>query len=170
MIGLKRIELGQKKIILIILFCLIIAYVDFTVLVNWQLGSIKNIAPKIVKLKKDLNNLTQDLKNMQELKNKQVDAKKNILAKSKNTVRIMQMNPSRELSAQKTQKAPTAERLTPVFITLDLSSDYHNLGKFINDLENANIFLAAQSIKIESVQPDLFKQHVNLVLLTYVKK
>lgn len=177
-----KLESGNKTIFLIILASFMVIYLDFALLMKLQLTGIKTLGPNISKLKKDLAALERDLTSIQDLKNKQIEGKENAPPGAKkiisdeytasllqevstlannNEVRIVQMKPAKE---------PQGAKFTPLSITLDLVCDYHRLGKFINDLENAEIFIAVQNIKIAPQPADILKQKVNLVLMTYVKK
>ena len=53
---------------------------------------------------------------------------------------------------------------------MDLSAGYHQLGKFINELENAQVFVIVQELKIEPQPGNYLKQKAALTLKTYVKK
>ena len=148
------------------------------------MNGVKKSADGIVKLKNDLKALDLGLKNMQALKLQQknlppVKAKKiifdsqlasllNDISKigNANNVTILQIKPSRD-----TQKSgAAAPKFSPVSISLDLICGYHNLGKFINDLENNQTFISIESLKIEARPEEVLKQRVSLTLKTYVKK
>lgn len=186
---LNDLKLDKKKIYLIILASAILIYLDFTFVIGREIQNIKNIQPKTAKLEKDLDTLNKDLAKIQELKNKQAEnnqklpkVKKIILDSetvsllqnisqlaNKDAIQIIQIKSSKE--AQVTQDKPTsADKFTPLVITLDLMSDYHHFGKFINDLENSQTFIAVQSFKINYQQADYIKQRISLVLKTYVTK
>lgn len=188
---LNKLTQDKKKIILVIAVAAIFLYLDFTLLIGSQLKGIKNISPKIIKLKTDLNNFSKDLVKIQDLKDKQpgrkidasfrpkkfiTDAEIPSLLKTiseianKNTVKIIQIKPAKELkpSPDKTASLPAAS--SSLLIALDLICDYHHFGKFLNELEDAGIFLAVEEMKISSQSLDYFQQKVNLVLKTYVKK
>ena len=179
---------NQKKI-LIIIVCVIILYVDFNYLLKAQTKNLNSIAPKISRLKNDLNNLTRDLNNMRELKKKQASSVQKAIIKStrvisetqiidllqdisdlanKNNVKITQIRPLREVPGAKLTLG--SEKFLPLFIHLELVCDYHNLGRFINQLENAQVFMVVQEFKIQAQPADYLKQKVMLVLRTYVNK
>jgi Tfp pilus assembly protein PilO len=186
-------NLDTKKIILIVIICLIIVYLDFNFFMALQLKMLKNLGPQIIKIKADLAKLDKDLVDMQELKNKQATSAKTPSTKAKkiileedipsllkgisdianiNDVKITQMKPSKEPQAKET-KAPgdNIEGLARLWITLDLTGGYHHLGRFINDLENTEVFMAVENLKITPQNPaDYLKQKASLVLKTYVKK
>jgi Tfp pilus assembly protein PilO len=176
--------LDDKKIVAVILVLLIVViFLDFRFITGKQVQGIRSLGPKIAKLQKDTDSVKKDLARIKALKSKQAEPQIS-LAKArkivsqeeiayilqqvsemanKNDVRIMQMKPSQEKGAQ-------TEKLIPLLITLDLVCDYHHLGKFINDMENGQIFLAVQGMKISSQAQDILKQNVSLAVKTYVKK
>ncbi len=187
---LNKLELDNKKIYLIISVFVILIYIDFTFVIGRQLQNIKNIQPKITKLRQDLNTLNKDLAKIQELKNKQVGTNQKSTPKvkkiisdaeilsllqnisqiaNKDGVQIMQIKSSKEVQV-KQDKPIALDKFTPIFITLDLLTDYHHFGKFVNDLENSQTFIAVQSFKINSQQSNYIKQKISLVLKTYVTK
>lgn len=186
---LNKLQLDNKKIAVIMLVLAAIVYLDFSFVAKLQLESIKNIDPKISKLRKDLDVLSQDLLRMQALKNKQAEMNKNLSAKikkfiseeqvsallrdisdlaNKNNVKIEQIRPSRESPQAKPDK--TVSKYTPLSINLELTCDYHRLGKFINDLENAETYIALQKLNITPKQGDYINQKATLELRVYVKK
>jgi Tfp pilus assembly protein PilO len=83
-------------------------------------------------------------------------------------VKITQIKPSQDVKSQEEIIAPV--KLFPLFITLDLSCGYHSLGSFINELENANRFIAIKDMRISRSSSDYLHQSITLVLKTYVKK
>lgn len=188
MINLRGLEMDNKKITLIILVCIIFAYVDYSFVLKIQLSGKNSKSAKIIKLKKDMAKLDKDFASMQQAKGRQkvvLEAKKFILEEqiplllkkvssvaNQNNIRIMQMAPSKE-SQHKDEKDPKKEKQVPKFIPivirLDLICDYHHLGKFINELENAEEFIAVEELRIISDVANYFQQKVNLTLKTYVK-
>ncbi|MCX5695130.1 MAG: type 4a pilus biogenesis protein PilO [Candidatus Omnitrophica bacterium] len=184
---LNQLELDNKKIMLILLVSAVVLYIDFSFILKFQLQGLKKSGAEITRLKKDLGNFKKDSKNMQDLKSRQdvsigkQDIKvKKIISENQfgallqdisklannNDVRILQLKPSRE--AQGTVKSLGS--LTPFFIMMDLSCGYHNLGKFINELENLRAFVGINSLKIDPFEDNYVKQRVSLTLYTYVKK
>ncbi|OGX18543.1 MAG: hypothetical protein A3K83_07635 [Omnitrophica WOR_2 bacterium RBG_13_44_8b] len=181
----KNLELDQKAIIVIIALSLIIIYLDYTFFIKGQIKAISVVSPKVAKIKKDLKDINKNLSAMEGLKNKQTAAErkkvKEIISQEQvalllqeissiannDGVKILQIKPSRE--GQKTEKI-AEQTLSSLLVTLDLACSYHNLGKFINDLEDASMFMQVQNIKITEKEADSPIQSVNLVLKTYVKK
>ena len=155
-----------------------------------QRKGIKTIQEKATKVKQEIEALNRDLAAMYDLESKQSDIKNEAALRSKKiilegeiplllqdissiankrNVKIMQINSSKESKA-KEEVSFGKEKLKSVVITLDLMCDYHGFGGFINDLDNAEQFMAIQEMKIIPNAKDYFQQRVSLVLKTYVKK
>lgn len=188
---LEKLDLDNKKLIMIIMILLIFLYLDYNFLLKLQFAALKTSEPKILSLKKDLDNLSKDLEKMQELKKKQIVPDQKALSKikkivpseqlasllqdlsniaNKNDIMIEQIKPSKEAQGPKQEKIVGIDKFQPVLITLDLTCDYHHLGKFINDIEEGQTYILVQGMKIKSQPGEYFKQKVNLLLKTYVKK
>jgi len=189
--ALETLELDNKKIFLILLICIIFLYLDFSFIFKSQLQALKTTEPKIAALKRNLGNFKKDMLKMDELKKKQIEPAQKSAEKlkkiisseqlpfllqdlsdiaNKNDVKIEQIKPSKDSQISKQDKIAGIDKLQPVLITLDLAGDYHHFGKFINDIEGAQAFIAVQGMKISSPKDEYFRQKVSLVLRTYVKK
>jgi Tfp pilus assembly protein PilO len=137
-------------------------------------------------LKQDLNGLEKDLAMLKkgEFKQKEPAGIKRIILEDElplflqkvsnlaNThkIKIMQMRPLREQDTKDVKLTAEPLKRNSIFINLDLSGDYHNLGRFINALENAPELLSVESIKIESVADNYFQQNAFIEIRVYVKK
>jgi Tfp pilus assembly protein PilO len=187
--NLANIQLDKQKKILIVIFFALIVYVDMGFILKAQMAGLNSLKPKIARLKNDLTTLNRDLENMRVIKNKQnQDAQKAVIKSSKVLtesqvsellqeisseankfdIKIVQIRPSREIQTAK--PVIPGDKFTAFLINLDLICDYHNLGKFINELENSLVFMGMQELKITTQLPDYMKQRVKLVLKTYVTK
>ncbi len=179
----EKFALDSKKIVLILIISVIFLYLDFNYLLKAQVGGVKKSADEIIKLQNDLKALDLGLKNMRDLKSQQKNqpqskVKRTIIDSelasllqdiskfgNANNVEILQIKPYRD-----TQKAAAALKFSPVFISLDLVAGYHNLGKFINDLENSQTLISLENFKIEARPGDSLKQRATLTLKTYVQR
>jgi len=189
---INNIAADRKKIILAVLVAVAAVYLDFSLIIGFQRSSVKSMQPRINKVKADLAALNNELTKMQEAKNKDGAAQKEILARAqkliveddvagflksvsdlaaKNSVRVVNMKPAISASSASGKAArPGLDKLMLFTLSMELIADYHHLGKFINDLENFDVYIVLQSMRI-SVQPnDYFKQKISLVLRTYVRK
>lgn len=188
---LGKLKLYNRKIVLLAAAGLIILCLDVRFLLKLQFQKIKDASPKVVKLKADIDNLSRELVNLQDLQRRQSQLKqegalkaKKIISEeemplllqrisdlaNKNKVSITQIKPSQEVKAKEKKASTGAVKFSPVLITLDLSGGYHNLGNFLSDLENMEEFVAAEEMKITRALSDYVTENVNLVLKAYVKK
>lgn len=179
-------KLDQKKITLIVIVCVFIIYADLNFIFRMQLNNLKALSPKISQLKKDIAALNKGLIEIKGLKKQPLPKTgvKRIISEDKipdllefisetantNNVRIMQVKPVKEARAVDGKTVAVAGKLSAFFIEMSLKSGYHNLGAFINALENAEDFLAVQDIKVSRDKSDYMRQDISLVLKTYVKK
>jgi len=69
---------------------------------------------------------------------------------------------------QGSQKAQAVE-LASVKIKLDIIAGYHKLGRFINEVENADKFCMIDEVLIARDPVDPMRHKVSLVVKTYVK-
>jgi len=187
--NLNNVQLDKQKKILIVIFCILIVYVDTTYILKGQTAGIKSADPKIARLKTDLTNLNRALEDMRASKGKLGSANNKTSVRSskflaegevsgllqdissqanKLDIQIGQIRPSREAISAK--NALVGDKFIPILINLDLTCSYHNLGKFINELESMQVFLSVQELKISTRLPEYMKQNVALVLKTYVTK
>jgi Tfp pilus assembly protein PilO len=183
-----RLLLDKKKLLLVVIISLMVIILDISFVLKVQFAGLGRVAPKIAKLKGDLSSLNKGLQNMQDLTNKQAEEKsknavklKKIISEGKITIllqdisetakkdgiRISQMKYALDSSGP---KQVGSEKLLPYLISLDLSSDYHTLGKFLNQLENGQIFVGVQDLRITPGDVDVLKQKVFVTLKTYVRK
>jgi len=179
---IERFSLDNKKIILIFIVSLALLYFDCNFLLKGQMAGIAKSKSEIIKISNEFKALDAGLKNMQAVKSgtgKNFKARdKKIIFESElvslmhdisklanvHNVRILQIKPTREA-----QKA-VAVKFAPVLINMDLICGYHNLGMFINGLENSQVFISAESFKIEPQPQDPLRQKVSLSVKTYVRK
>ncbi len=182
---IEKFALDNKKIVLILIISSVLLYLDINFLFKAQMNGVKKSGVELVRVKNDLKNLEIGLRNMQDVKSRQknlsqdkVKAKKIIFESqvalllqdiskigNANNIKILQIKPSREA-----QKVSAQGKFSPVSISLDLICGYHNLGKFINALENNQAFISVEGLKIEAQPQDVLRQKVSLMLKTYVKK
>jgi len=183
---LNKLGSDIQKLVLIILVGAVVIYVDYSFIITLQLRGIGSAKTKITQLKKDIAAYDKDLALMQhsqaQMKQKTPLKLKTIISEDemtgllqgiynlahKNNVKIIQIRPLKDPQAK--EEVMGAQKIMPMAILMDLSCVYHSLGSFINDLENAEQFLAVQDLKIVRSSGDYMRQNVTLSLKTYVKK
>ena len=182
----------NKKIIIFGLIAVILVYLDLAYVLRMQLGAISKARPQVIKLINDLSSLDRDLERMRSLEKQQGGQIQAIAGGAKKLVQesrldallgqisdtalrrnvniiSMQKKPYKEeaVSPDKGKLAQVA-KWTPYLINLNLTCAYNDLGKFINDLENYQDFIAVANMAVTPGKKDIYLQDVNLALKTYV--
>jgi Tfp pilus assembly protein PilO len=173
-------QLDKKKIIGILFVALVLIYLDVAFLMSLQLKAIKKTDTEFKKLDAEITRFNREFSQSQKsqagspmVKEIISEAEIPLLLQdisdiaNKNNIRILQLIPAKEV---KVQKGAPATELSPNLIALRLICDYHNLGVFINELENAAKFMTVEELKINPESSSVFQQSVDLVIKTYVKK
>jgi Tfp pilus assembly protein PilO len=189
-------QLDNKKMLLIILAGLIIAYLDFTFIMGMQQSAASRSAQQAQKLKQEIDNFEREFNNMRQIKDKKDKAVEAELLRAKkllteeelpdliqkisglaneNNVKIMQITPVKETKPAKEEKPGSAVEAQykapqPLLINMELVCDYHSLGAFIDDLEGAKEFMAIDEINITQDAANYALQKAALKVKTYVKK
>lgn len=173
-------QLDKKKVFGILFVALVLIYMDVAFLMSLQLKSIKKTDTDFKKLSTEKARFEKEFSQSQKTQVAPAMAKEIISETeiplllqdisdiaNKNNIRILQLNPVKE--AKRKKGAPVTE-LNPSLISLELVCDYHGLGAFIKDLENAAKFMAVEELRINPDSNSVFQQAVNLVIKTYIKK
>jgi len=180
---LDKLQLDKKKIIIILAASLVIALIDIGWLINLQIKGLKATSAKVSKLSGELKTLEKGLVLLQQnkLKPKVIRKIKKIILQGdipvlvqdidsiakKYKVRIIQIKPA--WNAGKGTGAAIGN-FEPVFISLEISCSYHQLGSFVNELENSEKFVAVEAMNISPLANQYLQEKVSLTLKTYVKK
>ncbi len=181
---IERFKLDNKKVALIVIMGLAFLYADYSFILKPQMKSLNIKSKEAARLKNEIKSLQAELNNMRLVKKSgrsvTVRAKRLLFepqlpsflhdiskAANANNVRIINIKSARE-QVKAAPKAPPV-KLAPVSISLDLVCAYHNFGKFINAVENSDVFAAAEGFKIEAQKGDLLRQKISLILKTYVR-
>lgn len=177
----------KKKIALIVLGCVLFLFIEFRFFLRAQFQRIRKAQAEITQLKKQIDDFNSDLsviRSSQEKPLKAGTAASKIISEieyisllqdisgiaNKYDIKIIQIKLIKEAQGVRAQKAGTEIPATkPVLITLTGICDYHSLGTFISDVENSEILIVVQEIKITPQETDSLKQKFNLILKTYVK-
>ena len=169
----------------IIIVVLIILWLDFSFVLRLQMRALAAINPKIVKLRNDLEEVNSSLIRMQRQETSIADAQVKRMAtpgqmswiieeisrlSHQQGVRIFQIKPLRARSVVETsQSLPGATYLSNL-IGLELSAGYHQLGRFLAELENHPILLEIVELDIKRSDKGPFEHEISLKLKTYVNK
>ena len=190
----KELSPKQKKNILIALGLTVFLYIDCAYILTPQIKSLKNISAKLKTAKKDLADYKGYGANTLGLQNDwEAIKKKNLIMENMVfwdadmtlllddisrkahfcEAKILQINPQSQASQSKDKAEPVAEiagfKFQPVEVKIELSSGYHQLGKFLSQMEE-NPLIAVSDLKIVRDILDLTKQKVSLTLRIYVRQ
>ena len=190
----KELSLKQKKNILIALGIALFLYIDYAYILSPQTKSLKSISLKFKTAKKDLAEYegygadTRGLQNdLEAIKKKSLIMEDMVFADADMPlllgdisrkadfcgVKILQINPQSQISHSKDKTEPPVEisgfKLQPIEIKTELSSGYHQLGKFLSQLEE-NPLIAVSDLKMVRDNFDLAKQKTSLTLRVYVRQ
>ncbi|MGD9015282.1 MAG: type 4a pilus biogenesis protein PilO [Candidatus Omnitrophota bacterium] len=184
---LDKITQDKKTLALTILVIVIVLFLDFSFVLKPQLRALSTINPKIAKLKIELEKLNLDSINMQRqsttgIKPRQI---KKLLSPgqvawvieeishmaNEHEVEISQIKPSRKTATTGFSKQPAqSDNYLPTLIDLEISAGYHQLGRFLTDLENYSILLEVEELDIMPIEKSSFEHAVRLQIKTYVSK
>ena len=173
-----KITQNKNKLIAVVAVISIILYLDFSFVLKFQMNALGKINPQVIRLKKGLQNLNSDLIAMQ--RHEQglgVGATKKLVAAgqvpwvieeishlaNQQEVRISQIKPIRNLS----DESSLAEEYSLIIIDLEATAGYHQLGRFLANLENHPILLGVEQLDIKQTK-DPFEHKIKLRLRTYV--
>lgn len=179
------IKSDNKKIILAFICAALICYLDYSFIMSMQRAAMKSLRSKVSKLEKDtdsLKNNLQDIKNLQTRRKQTLSFAKQIIPEeklplliekiaqtaNKYNVNIVQIRPFKEEKSKDVKTAGIPADSLAYYISLDLFAGYHNIGSFINGLEDFEEFILIRNMKIERRQGDYSKENAELLLKIYV--
>lgn len=197
---LQDIVNDKKKLIALIVGLLVFLYIDFAFVIGAQMKEANAAKKKIVDLRKDIESFKSDSAFVKKTSRpsaapialKRLPAEREIPSvmqaisaiANENGVRIMQIDASRNVKSSRKSPAQSRSKkgakaapdtdpaagLTQVNIRLDIVAGYHNLGNFINGIENAEKLCIIEDMTITRDASNPLKQNVNMAVKTYVKK
>ncbi|MDD5245801.1 MAG: type 4a pilus biogenesis protein PilO [Candidatus Omnitrophica bacterium] len=180
---MQVLQLDKQKIMLVLVIFATLVYLDLAYLLGMQFNMIKQTGKKTVTIKGEIANLKREMVRIQQLKITQqtqaVKERKKLISQeeivpllseisslaNKNNVKIIQMRPAMDTSGKQ-----TVGSFFPVSISLELTSNYHSLGGFLDKLEQLDKFIAVESLSISRQGNDYFNERINVGLKTYVRQ
>lgn len=180
----------QKTLILFALLALFFIYADYRYIFSPQKKGIRVSGDSIIQKQEELELLKGALPRLNELANKEKQAQATVFNFSmkftaeeeivsllqhiseigdKYRVTISEIKPSRQAAGQHSGTEAEGVPGQTLLITLSALCDYHSLGKFLNELECMDTYIAVENFKITPQQTDSLVQKVQLVLKTYVE-
>jgi len=175
---LNKIKSDKKNLGILVLGIILFLAIDFMFILKPINMVLKDVSKKVVDLRQKINNLAKDLETLKKESPIILKKSKRIIKEDElpallrdisevaktNNLKINQIKPAIDFT--KTDKSSPTECL----ITINLSGGYHQLGRFLANLENAPQFLSVEELKITARQDDYLLHIINLVLKTYIKK
>jgi hypothetical protein len=173
----------KKKLALVVILIIVFLYVDFFLVWKIQISALKNVNLKITKVKTDLKNFKSDLVQANQSGNKIITSKikksifedqiswliEEIYKLSRtNKVELIQIKSTADIT--RSAALLPGLKATPFLLTLEATSGYNQLARFIEALESHPVFLAVDSLEIARGGKDIFLQQVKLTLTAYVSK
>ena len=86
----------------------------------------------------------------------------------KSEVQIVEISPTRVIQEDKKEPSSAIYEVLPIDLTA--RSGYHELGAFINQLENSERIFSVKNIEIKADPSDPKRHHVALVVETFVRE
>jgi len=149
----------------------------------------------IANLKKEYNRMKSLMQEEPTAKDKVSSSSKKIYASSElpvllknisqiannNNVRVVQISFNEEKNGMTKGKTPTKkatknkkdslliEKYLAFNIEMEIEAGYHNIGRFLTDLDNSDAVLETTELSISIKPQDILKQEAKLTLRTYVK-
>ncbi|MFC1658589.1 type 4a pilus biogenesis protein PilO [Candidatus Omnitrophota bacterium] len=183
---LNKITQDKKILAASILAILAILYLDFSFALQPQMRALKAINPKILTVKKELAQLNADSIRMQRHTRGSAPIKLKEMVHNGQTplvieeisrmanqqgVEILQIKPGRQVKRSASAKNTVQlDGYALTMIDLVVSAPYHQLGKFLSELENYNVFLEVGELNIERDEDEALQHEIKLQLKTYVSE
>jgi Tfp pilus assembly protein PilO len=182
---LERIQLDKKKIIVIVLAAAVILYLDGAFLVRSQFRGAAALSKKVAGLQKDIGVFKKEYANLANYKETQaqlIQKSKRLITPDqkqafaeylydvahKSQIKILQWKPDADVKIK--EETVNRKKLIPYSMTMGLLCGYHELGAFINALENGTLYVAVTDLKISPGPLDSVQQSVTVTLKIYAKK
>lgn len=185
-------KMTKEKKEMLVLTCIvgaIIAIFYFYIILQPSLNKISRLGNEIKGLRSDLSNVASgstDLKALQAktagLKGEVEDYQKKLPAESElpnllaSVSGIAQDSGLRLIDMARVKPEPSfldeKEKLLPlckeILYKVTLKGGYHQLGAFVNKLENADRFFRLKNVRVKKDPQDVFAHDVKMVIATYI--
>jgi Tfp pilus assembly protein PilO len=187
----KTITAKQKKIILMVVGAVTVLYIDFVCILKPQARNLGKSSYELRQVRVSLKQYKNGSSGIRALEDS-LDSMKARYANSENKIfsesevtallddiskkalasglKIMQMRPQGVSADWEKEIINSAGlRLLPLSLRLELSSAYHQLGRFISALEN-NPLISVTELRLRPESAEFSKQKVELTLKIYASK
>lgn len=183
---LQKLTADKKTTITVVLFAAVILVADGMSLIPWQWHSLGACLSKASSLRSNLKNLNADLARFQQKKNakksgeelhpKRIVNEEELSAvfqfiadvANKNGIILSELKPVVATKAA-VPLLPAGVRASARLMNVRLSGGYHQIGQFINALENAEYIFMVEEFLIRPQEEGPLNEQAVITLATYVK-
>jgi Tfp pilus assembly protein PilO len=177
----------QKRLYTIVGVVMVVAVLYLVLLVLPKFNSLSRVSRTVTELNNNISLVNNRMKKLDEMTGRlgklreeqavyaaQLPVEKEIPAfleelaavAKKNNVKIISVTPQALSDGSNKGKEKQYYYAMPVVITAE--SGYHQMGQFVNDLEEGQRFLTVEDLKIQNDPGSPRRHNVNMVLKTYV--
>jgi Tfp pilus assembly protein PilO len=190
-----KIKQDKNFVWIVLAGCALVLYLDFSVLLRTQLAGMSAQRNKIRVLRSDLAQLQRSLAvfDKEKINQRQVlsSAKRLLLddeipavmkfildMANAAEVKIAQIKPVQQAGRQEKKKAVSRRTSSPqkpaqvreLSLMLNLTAGYHDLGVFLDTLEQSKQYLLIDNMTVASNPKKYYDHTVTMVIKTYLKK
>ena len=182
----KLIKEKNQVLVLFILVIAIILAAYFYFFLKPEIGALRKVLPKVAGLNKNIKEADKLIDNIDSFKTKIADLKEKVgqyetrLPTKKEISSILnhlsalasqediKITGIKELKTIKGEMQEGEQAYSGVPIEIDMKSGYHQLGKFINEIENSDRLMKIDDLEIKSSSENLTEHDVKLIINSFV--
>jgi len=182
----KLIKEKNRVLGLFILVIAIILAAYFYFFLKPEIGSLWKVLPKVGALNKDIKEVNKQIDSIDELKARIIALKEKVgqyetrlptekeislilnhlsMLASEEDIKITGI---KELETIKGEMQEGEQAYSGVPIEIDMKSGYHQLGKFISEIENSDRLMKIGEVEIKSTSGNLTEHDVKLIVSSFV--
>ena len=185
----KNFDFQKHSKLILGIGAVLIILLDYVLIMGPQIRWQKSLGPKIKKLKFEIEQTDRDIALISRLQKQYQSSKKNMddiekrvpqeediplvlqdISKAANNsmIKIFQMRP---MKAEKEEILKTeAGRYYRIPISIEAKGSYHLFGKFLCTLENSEIFMSINNLRISPSAKDYKRHNMDLTINTFIFK
>ena len=182
----KLIKEKNQVLVLFILVIAIILATYFYFFLKPEIGALRKVLPKVAGLNKNIKEADKLIDNIDSFKTKIADLKEKVgqyetrLPTKKEISSILnhlsalasqediKITGIKELETIKGEMQEGEQAYSGVPIEIDMKSGYHQLGKFISEIENSDRLMKIDDLEIKSTSENLIEHDVKLIVSSFV--
>ncbi len=182
----KLIKEKNQVLVLFILVIAIILAAYFYFFLKPEIGALQKVLPEVAGLNKNIKEVDKLIDNIDSFKIKIADLKEKVgqyetrLPTKKEISSILnhlsalaseediQITGIKELETIKGEIQEGEQAYSGVPIEIDMKSGYHQLGRFISEIENSDRLMKIDDLEIKSTSENLTEHNVKLIISSFV--